>query len=267
MKVCYVSLFYDLNRDKWKKFSRSFDDYLTHFKPFIDLFNKEQKDEYEMVLFLDKKHVESVEKIKGESRIKIIEIDEKFLQTNFPMWKSLPREREIMESKEYKQLIPHRLHYPEHHIPEYTLINHCKIDAISYAIQNNLSIAEYYAWVDFGYFQLEERIPKNFIDLTKLDLDRINYTLINPLTKHDNNIHYTIMSAPERFGGFFFFGSREKMLEYQELFHSVLNRFQNEFNLADDDQHLAMFCYFSRPDLFKLHNLGGWHRALTHFSL
>jgi len=268
MKVCYVSLFYDLNRGNWKKFGRSFEAYLEHFKPFIDLFSRDEEKEYEMILFLDKRHVEEVKSCFNENTIiKIIEIDEDFLQNYLPMWRTLPKEREVMESEDFKNLIPHRIQYPEHHIPEYTLINHCKIDVVSHTIQNNLSEAEYYAWVDFGYFQLKERIPRSFLDLDKLDLDKINYTLINPLTPEDNNILYTITYALERFGGFFFFGSREKMLEYQKLFHAVLDLFQNRLNMADDDQHLAMVCYFSKPGLFKLHDLGGWHRALTHFSL
>jgi GT2 family glycosyltransferase len=267
MSVCYVSLFYNLKRDKWEFFNRDFSTYLEHFRPFIDMFSQKEHPEYEMILLLDKHHVDEVKELFNDrTRIRIVEIDQDFLQDNFPMWKTIPKERQVMDSNEFKNIIPERLLYPEHCIPEYTMINHCKIDAISYVINSGLTNAEYFAWVDFGYFQQKDRITKSFIDIRKLDLNCINYTLINPLTEFDKDILYTLINAPERFGGFFFFGSKQKMMEYQKLFHSVLNQFQNELNIADDDQHIAMVCYFKKPKLFKLYCLGGWHRALTHFA-
>jgi len=42
------------------------------------------------------------------------------------------------------------------------------------------------------------------------------------------------------------------MAEYQALYHETLEYFQDN-NIADDDQHLALRCYFKNPNLFKLH--------------
>lgn len=273
-KICYVSLFLDLEREKWKNFNRTFSIYMKHFYPFISMFSKpngykdeDETFEYEMVLFLDKKRVEEVKKeFKPETNIKIIEIDREYLQANFPMWKTLPKEKEIMESKEYKELLSNRITYPEHNNPEYTLINHCKIDAIVDAIVKGYSNADYYAWVDFGYFSLPKNIPKNMLDIYKLNLNTINYTLINSPTEKDKDPIYTITKAPECIGGFFFFGSKDNMLKYQKQYHLTLDYFQNNLRLADDDQHLALVSYFINPEMFTLHHLGKWHIALLQFQ-
>jgi hypothetical protein len=170
-----------------------------------------------------------------------------------------------MRSDSFRNTIPHRLCFPEHTIPEYTLINHCKIDFICYAIDNDISDAGYYAWVDFGYCRFPEITPKRLLDLGKLDLDRVNYTLINNLDDRDKNIFYTLMNAPERIGGFFFFGNKKILKEYQALYHGILTRYQ-QYGIADDDQALAVACYWESPDMFHLHGPWGWHKALVRFQ-
>ena len=216
---------------------------------------------YELILYLDENV--PLPDFKNPA-IKVIRINEKFMLENIPMWKKLDKEREIMASPWYCQTFSHRLRYPENSNPKYTLINHAKIDFVNHAM--NFTDSQYFCWVDFGYFQLSDRIPKKPLDINLLDRGKINYTLINPLTETDSDLMYTMYNAPERIGGFFFFGSREKMIEYGSLFHQVHDWFQQHC-LADDDQHLALRCYYRNPELFCLHNLGGWHRALTHFQL
>lgn len=264
--ICYVSAFYDLSRENWKYFNRTFEDYLTCFQPYIDMFCKEDTKGCEMVVYIDVNRSEQFKKaIPKNCKMKVIDIDKVFMN-NLHIWRKLSREREIMNSESFRLLIPHRLYFPEHTIPEYTLINHSKIDFVNYTIDNVCDV-EYYSWVDFGYFKLPNYIPTNFLDVNKFDTSRINYTLINQLTEHDKSIMYTLTNAPERIGGFFFFGSKECMKQYQQLYHNVLEYFQNTLNIADDDQALALACYYTNKDLFKLHMLGEWHKALIHFQI
>lgn len=272
-KICYVSLFLDLEREKWKTFSRSFSNYLNRFRPFITMFSKpntykdeEDTFEYEMVVFLDKKHVEIVKReFKPETNIKIIEIDREYLHTNFYGWKNFEREKEIMGSKKYKELLGERVgKYPENTNPEYTSITHCKIDAVAETAKS-YSNAEYFAWVDFGYFSSSEIIPTNMIDIYKLNLNTVNFSLINSPTEKDKDPIYTVTEAPECIVGGFFFGRRDLILEYQRQYHITLDYFQNKLELADDEQHLALFTYFRKPELFTLHHLGVWY-TLTYFQ-
>jgi hypothetical protein len=263
-KVCYVTAFYDMKRENWQTFSRTFENYLQCFQPIIDLFAID--DQAEMIVYIDSIHYDALEqRTKSYRQIKLIKIDLKFMHDNLPMWKTLDRERQIMNSEQFRTLIPHRLIYPEHTVPEYTLINHCKIDFIGHVIDTKLSLAEYYVWVDFGYCKCPEYTPKRLIDISKLDLERVNYTLVNPIDDRDKSIMYTLLYAPERIGGFFFFGHQKILKQYQELYHKTLALYQQN-GLADDDQALVLACYWQQPDLFKLWNLNGWHKALTFFQ-
>ena len=52
--TCYITSYYDINREKWtNNFKRSFDDYLKTFEPFISLFNTEYCGDDEMIVLID----------------------------------------------------------------------------------------------------------------------------------------------------------------------------------------------------------------------
>lgn len=271
-KICYVSAFLDIGRDEWKSFTRTFDQYLESFLPYIHLFKSHHginNEKWCMVLYIDKKHFsvvkEKIEEIYEKMPITMIPIDEEFLENNLPIWTRLGREKEILDSKEYKTRYVHRLNFPENSNPKYTMINHAKIDFVAHTIHNVDQTSEYFCWTDFGYFKSEELIPKSLLSLEKLDKNFVNYTLINDLTDMDAVVSYTMDHAPEKIGGFFFFGDRDKLIQYQRLYHYVHLHFQS-LNIVDDDQHMALRCYYTSPDLFKLHMLGKWHMAHIFFQ-
>lgn len=273
MSITYVTAFYDMGRDKWKKFPRTFDEYLNGFRPFIKMFSQsiEEIGMYQMVVFIDKKHAEKLRKeLQSNTKITLIEIDFQFLWDNLPMWKTLEIERTVMSTQKFKNLVAHRSLCPECYIPEYTLINHCKIDYVCHVIDNgaayNISPSDFYCWVDFASFQHPEKIPERMLDPQKLNPNRINYTLINPITDSDRDVIQTMVYALEKVGGFFFYGGKSILKQYQMLYHNVLNYYQNVLGLADDDQALVLLCYFYRPDMFKMHLTGKWHQALIYFQ-
>ena len=196
--------------------------------------------------------------------IKIIPISEEYLHQHSILWQRFDREKEIMESEYYQNIIRHRIHHPEHCVPKYTLINHCKIDLMSIAI-DTLPIYNYFCWVDFGYCHDNAPLPEHSLDVNKLNKDCVNYTLIHPIQEEDKDIMYTLVNAPFNIGGFFFFGNKSRLKEYQALYHVVHENFQAQ-GLVDDDQHLALRCYIERPTLFAMHHLGWFHLALQHFQ-
>jgi hypothetical protein len=266
-------MFFDIGRDKWKNvFTRSFEQYLKEFEPFIPLFNKKTCKNDLLVVFIDKKWenmlLEKIEfyKIDNNSfNIKVVGIDNNFM--NFlPMWNTLKRENEVMHGEYFKAIVAQRHIYPEHSYPEYTLINHCKIDLICALIESKKINYDYYCWVDFGFFKLKENIPEKLLDINKFNLQTINYTLINTIDDLDKNVYYTLKYAPEKIGGYFFLGHRNKLKEFQKLYHEILNYFQNTLNIVDDDQHLVLQCYFKNPSLFTMHYLGRWHSVLREYQ-
>ena len=49
--TCYITSYYDINRENWEnQFSRTFDDYLSTFKPFVTLFDKKFCGDDEMIV-------------------------------------------------------------------------------------------------------------------------------------------------------------------------------------------------------------------------
>jgi len=264
--VTLVTMFYDIGRSSWdKKFTRKVDEYFEAFKVFLNY-------NYSMIVFIDDRYNESFSEIIGDNpNIKIIAINESWVKSNLWSWGKLEKEREIMNSKFYIDLVQHRIEakYPENTIPEYTILTHSKIDVVNYVIDNDLSDSDYFAWVDFGYFYhktSDDFLPKGELDLNKFNLDKINLCLINPIDDKDMDIQYTLQIAPEKIGAYFFLGSRKRLKEFQEYCHLMLERFQQS-GIADDEQCLWLYILFSTPELFHCYIFGAWHRALKYFSV
>jgi hypothetical protein len=288
MKLYYVTAYLDINRDKWTTFSRPFVNYLDSFIPYITIFqnhyyinnkfNDNIKLNYYMIIYIDFKYYDLIKSkipvdLLNKNIFRLIRIDEESLISISPLWSKLDKEEEIINSVKYKNEFKHRLHFPENNNAKYTLINHAKVDFLTNTIHmlsklNNTENEELYiCWTDFGYFKLKEDIPINLLDINKFDKDKINYTLINEVTEYDKDIKNTLYYPREVFGGFFWFGNKNKILEYQKLYHEV---HQEEFlnqSYVDDDQHISLRCFIKNENLFKLWNLHGWHKALTHFQL
>lgn len=267
MSLCYVTAFLDIGRNNWKNFSRNVDEYLKAFERFIELFQKfKENDKLVMLCFIDERYFDRIRSLNPSSNMIFIKIDEKYLEDNSVLWSRLKREEEIMNSEKYKNLVSHRLQFPENSFPKYTMINHCKIDFVNLAIKQVKT--EYYCWVDFGYLSRTENVPYYTIDVNKLNKEKINYTLINDLEDKDKDYLYTLKNAPEKIGGFFFFGNLEILKKYQELYHAIHLKFQN-LSITDDDQFMALQCYFENPSIFQLHKFNfqsNWHKALIQFQ-
>ena len=260
MSLCLVSAFLDIGRENWSSFRRSTDQYFDNFLPYTKM-------SHDMIVFMDDKHIDRFTSLcKASPQIKIIPINRELMEKNIYAYQQLVKEREIMESKKFKDLISHRLMFPECSKPEYNIIQHSKIDFIAYVINNKqLNQAEYYAWTDFGYFQVPNRVPSKPLDLKKFDLDKINFQAMNDLNDKDRSILYTLMYAPERIGGFFYLGRADLLLKYQTLYHEICQDFHRML-ILDDDQHVMMQCVFRRPELFKVWNLGAWHMSYKYFQ-
>ncbi len=260
-------MFYDIDRTAWETFSRSFETYLVRFRPFIPLFDKTSCEQNHLIVFIDEKHLHTLSQmITIKHAITLLPINKSFLENHIFCWSLLAKEKEIMNSTSYKNLILHRNHCPETRYPEYTLLNHSKIDFINYVISNNLSKLSLYAWVDFGFFSKSSLIPSTLLDVNHFDLSKINYTLINDIEDRDNDILYTLRYAPERIGGFFFLGKKDCLQVYQKLYHASLKEYQN-MGICDDDQAVALHCYFKHPELFSFPWVRGWHNVFKAYSL
>lgn len=272
--LTYVTAFLNIGRDSWKEFSRTNEKYFNDFLPFLDLFEKnveKQGNRHRFTVYIDSDLEPKITKtlndrpkvmdLVKQGIIRLILISDSWMVEHIPIWSRLGKEGDLMSSDEYKAVMKSRLKYPEHSVPKYTMINNAKVDFLQLTSKKVFPESTFFCWVDFGFFSKPENIPKSLIDIEKIPRGKILYTTVNLLTKLDSCFFYTLHTAPERIGGFFFCGDYKSIEAYRNLFADTHEEFQR-LGYPDDDQHIALRCYYKKPELFELRNFG-WHRALV----
>lgn len=265
--VCLVTAFLDIGRDEWNTYSRSVSEYFTSFLPYLRL-------HHDIIVFMDDRHSLNLQslisKCSPSARVKIVPINREWMKDHIFAYSKLKMETLIMNSDGFKQLIPdYRKGCPETYSPEYNIMQHAKIDFVCHAIDANYSQCRYFAWTDFGYFKNDSMTmdtAKTKLDITKFDLEKVNFQTINPVDERDRNVMYTLTYAPEKIGGFFYFGGIEPLKEYQKIYHDVYSE-MHRMGIVDDDQHMMIRSYFRNKSLFRLWDLGGWHKIYTTFCV
>lgn len=263
-KIAYITSFLDINRESWDIWEhRTVSTYIEYFMRLITLFKNTQ--EHVMFAYIDEKLIPIIQpKITKEYSVYLIPLSEEFLTDNCPMWNRINKETEIMNSEWFRNIVKHRLEYAECSQPKYTMIMNVKIDLMIHSFQ--LTDADMFCWIDFGYVKLPEVLPDRLLDINKFDQNRMNFSLINNIQENDYDIIKTLVNPREIFEGGFYVGNRSVLCEYQKLFYEVHNIFHT-MGIVDDDQHILLQCYRRKPDLFKLHYQGKWLQSLRYFQL
>lgn len=272
-EITMVTAFLDIGRSNWNKCVKSTKDfYIESFKNYLLL-------DYKMVIFLDDtllcEFIEDskLNPLKYNNKI-FIPINIEWLKKNLLSWKQYDVVKNIMQSKEYINLLKDRIEqeYPENIFPEYNIVNHSKIDFIHFVINNNLIPKnDFICWTDFGYHYSVYgknfyKFPNNTIDIRKLNQEKINFCLHNKILQEDFNPYFTLVNAKVTFTGGFFGANQENMLKLYELYHECLNDFYSN-NLSDDDQHIYLRCFIKNPNMFELYlSEYFWPESLTYFQ-
>ena len=259
-EITLVTAFFDIDRGNWTEKSRSVDNYLDSFLNYLNV-------DYKMIVFIDDRYIDKI--LNNQKNKQFIPINRKWLNNNIWAWAQLARDRKIMESQYYRNLVGNSIN-PENNYSEYNIINHSKIDFINYAINNNLT-TDFICWVDFGYHfsilkNIETLFPRNILDITKFNTNKINFCVRNKLSINDYNFIYTLQNAPEKFTGSFFGGPKDLLIQFNELYHKALNELYIN-GITDDDQHVYLRCFFKNSELFELFiSETEWPNALKYFE-
>lgn len=277
---CFVTAFIDMKRDFWNgTLKRTNLEYLSRFRRLISLREA-------IVIFIDDTLLSEVNKIVSENRphgvyTLIIPINKKFLYENIFAWRLINREKEIMESSQFRLLLPpHLRHLPEHNIPEYTIMNHAKIDFVNYVISyihapivsekkeslsgyNNQQY-EHYSWIDFGYLHRNTLIPKNPFRTHLLSNNTITYMVLDKLNKKDGDPMYSLLNPSEKVTGGFFTGTIPLLEEYQKRYHKALLSYQ-DFNISNDDQAIIPYIYYNHFNNFTFIRVASYKHCLIYF--
>lgn len=272
--IVFVTAFFNINRSNWNISKRDINYYLDSLKILLIT-------EKNIIVFIDDRYINldfiqnymyNIKVLNNKS--KIIPINYEWLIKNSESWKKNEICKKIMNSNEYIQKVCHRIKAgnPENIYPEYNTINHCKIDLIKYAIDNNMiEINDLICWCDSGYHKSilhgnSFEYPYSSLDTNKFNHNKLNFCLRNKITQNDENIDYTLIYAPEVFTGSFFAGKIILMNKLYTLYHACLDEMYI-MNIADDDQHIYLRCFLKEPDLFELFlSPYKWPKALCYFQ-
>ena len=243
-----VTALIDLNRGKWDHFQRNFSDYLNHAVQVLHL-------NVPMVIFVESKTHAFVKKHRtGLERLtKIIVTEVRDLE----YYKDYNRIKEIMESKRFKSYNP-LLTHPEGFSPEYNILMNSKFSMLRYATNRNFFRNFYYYWMDMGYGHGHDIFPQNCIWAPRNIMqgrDTITYIMLNNLKWIHSSMDIYKTKLPPFVNGGFFGGSRVAVDRYyflhKEIFYWYLDK-----GMIDDDQTLAVACYFRNQYLFNM--VKGW---------
>jgi len=232
MSVLYVTAFKDIKRHDWqcKEFAVQNDVYMMHFSNLV------AKTDVDLVCFMDENTMQSVKHlvIKPNHIILPYNEHETFFATSYT------HERDIMESKEYKNLISHRARHPEHSIPEYNIVNHNKVHFLMQAYIK-YPMYERFVWIDFHQARHGD-IPLRHMRYEHLPLDKVSmcvsssFDLMSARTPKE----IVTLSCDHIQGSAFVVPKQVVPKLYQEYCYQLGMNYAN--NIADDDQgvHLAV---------------------------
>jgi hypothetical protein len=245
-KVLCITAFKDIQRGDWSgihsEWKRTNDEY-------IDWFNNLVNSPIDMICFCDEPVAQRIRDKTGFT--KIFPYDEK--DTFF---KYLEKEKEIMNSPYYKEVLKHRIKHPEHSIPAYNLVQHSKTSFIRRASQMFPDYT-HYAWVDFGYIRDKNNIPKS-INWSPVATTKIHYAAFHNIqSQHICDPLQMCIHAPSILQGSMFVLPKELASWYEKKYENIIFMYHN-LCLADDDQAVALQVIKAYPDKFNLHILHEW---------
>ena len=171
--VLWVTAFKDIGRDKWHLSPRTFDYYLARFKRLIEPLGDN------LVCFVDDPHAEIIKSSTGFTRIYPFNTEDTFMN------KYTTKQQEIINSDEYKKLLPNFL-WPGFIHAEYGTLNYSKVCFVRRAseIFENYT---HYAWIDFGYAIDQCNTPPHGI--VSLNPDKIMISSFRRFHVNENRNH------------------------------------------------------------------------------
>lgn len=254
-----VTSLLNLHREKWRYFSRDLSIYLRYAENLLKL-------DLPMILFVDESVTNFIHKWRvGKEHItQVVSTNLSSLNLYKKYYKQV---QQIMSSQEFKRNHSLLLH-PEGFSPEYNILMNSKLSLLYDASVNNSFNSKYFFWIDIGYGHGAGDIfpnnphwlPRNLMTYS----DKITYIELNPI-KYLRTIHdiYKQQMPPFLNGGFFG-GSLKAVQEYYWLHQDMWHLFL-QHGMVDDDQTLAVLCYFAKTSLFNLVK-GWWYDAFHLFK-
>jgi hypothetical protein len=236
----FVTAFKDIGRNNWNAYyRRNIDEYFNNFGRLL-------KCGFKLICFCDYEIGEILKNKYNFNSIYSYDSDNTF-------FKYLNKQREIINSDYFNNLIKHRKLYPECSIPEYNIVNHNKVIFLKRAKQLFPNYT-HYTWIDFGFMSEDQYIISNF-NWNLLNNNKIQYSkLCNKNIKYIDPIT-NCKEASELISGGSFIVPNQLIEWYCDEYEKMILYFQ-ELNIVDDDQAICLQIYFKNIHLFFLSDTG-----------
>ena len=244
--IVFVSAFRDIGRSNWAAQTRSTSDYINYF---LRLASNIQ---HQLVVFVDDATFSALSKHGFRPSI----IFKPITSVNTFYDKYLERDKEIIDSAEYKNKIPDsRKEHAEHLYSEYNFINHSKINFIR-ETQRLYPKYDFYSWIDFGFARDISALPRG-INCLKMPKKIICHCIKNPQENAVVDANAMLASFDIYITGGTFIMHSSLVATFEYLYENKIQEWQQN-NITDDDQNLMLQLYFDNPHMFHLIQSDEW---------
>ena len=252
--ILFVTAFKDIGRSEWNSHKRTNEDYFNYF------LNITNNIKYKLIVYLDDDITkELLSKYKFNDNI----IFDKITNVDTFYEKYLVEERRVISSIEFKNKLPkHRFRkHPETWSAKYTLINHSKVNFVSYS-RKQYPDYKFYSWIDFGYVRQISSLPKD-IDISKLP-EKIIYQAFQIPSKRLNAIQMLQIDEAV-IAGSAFIVANSLVENFQNIYENKIKLWHQHY-ICDDDQSLVLQLYHENKEIFELIQDNNWFSLYNHLK-
>ena len=246
-----VTGFFDIGREEWGQYSRSLKDYFKHFKNLLSL-------RINMVIFIEQKHYDFVEKSRGDIPCETYIIPTKLEELH--MYRYLDTISRIQNLPEYSRDHPNKA-APEICQPLYTVVTCSKMDMLARAT-TIVPKCDYFIWLDAGYTHSTMDLSKmewNPTQILKIK-DKLSVIALQPLSVAKDDPREFFKQYVDVLIGGFLGGSRDVVLKIRDMYYELVVELFKE-GLKDDDQFYNTILAKRHPELFQVF-YSTWYGAM-----
>lgn len=252
--ILFITAFKDINRGKYKHYTRTNDTYFDYF------FNLANTIQYNLIIYVEN-YIKEILLSRYRFRENIIFMNLNTVDTFYRRYNEI--NKIIINSKFYQDKIPEsRKNNPEHCHAEYNSITNSKSNFLKNT-KKYYPNYEFYAWVDFGCVRNSSTIPYS-INLLKLTKQITFHCFQKPLVKRHE---YDMLSTWD----IYFDGSQIIIhTSLIDLFDFLCNEKLKkwcELIVTDDDQNLVLQIYYDHPELFNLIINDKWYSLFNSLAI
>lgn len=256
-EITVVSAFFNINRQAWKKFERTSDQYFEYFKGWAKLNNK-------IIVYCEtenlKNKIMAFREELGLADKTIVHLVENFRNIDPTLLQSIKKAAD----NKIQQGVRLFMKNPEVWNADYDYVMLLKMWCVQDAVSKG-ETGEMVAWMDFGYNHGGAVLDKNsnFNFTWEYDFpDKINVFLVQELDERP--IFDIVCTMDTYIMGTVIVGAAYLWNEFWNLMRTSMIELNNS-GLTDDDQNVILMAYRRKPEIFNTY-MSGWQLPLKQFG-